>query len=80
MTALERAETTSAELLRLALLAKLAVDLGDPVLCRRAARHAVTAARFLSGSDFPAYVNSDDTDALPTVGDLLPSRDTERES
>ena len=57
------------------MLAKLAVDLGDPMLTRRAARHAVGAAQRLALCDFPAYVDSDDSDDLPTIADLLPNRD-----
>ncbi len=40
-------------LLRTALLAKLAVDLQDPALARRAARDALAHARMLSGLGFP---------------------------
>ena len=49
------------ELLRTALLAKLAVDLGDPTLTRRAARLAHTAARLLAGmGDLPVHADPDD--------------------
>lgn len=48
------------ELLRTALLAKLAVDLQDPRLARRAAREALAQARLLSGLDFLAYEDEDD--------------------
>lgn len=69
---LEWATTAAAELLRVSLLAKLAVDLEDPVLARRAARKAQAPARLLAGLDFAAYVGEDqDDDALPEVGDLL---------
>jgi hypothetical protein len=57
------------ELLRTALLAKLACDLEDPALARRAAREASRHARLLSGLDFPAYDTGDEP--LPDVGDLL---------
>ena len=73
------AEKTSTELLRLSLLAKLAVDLGDPVLARRAARHAVTSARLLAGLDWqaPRLEQDDEDDDLPELDELLerlPSR------
>lgn len=67
--------STAQELLRTALLSKLAVDLEDPVLARRAARCAAESARLLSGLDFPAHVDEDQADedaaGLPDVGDLL---------
>ena len=44
----------AADLLGAALLAKLAVDLEDPVLARQAASQAGAAARWLQGLDFPA--------------------------
>ena len=61
------------ELLRTALLAKLAVDVGDPALARRAARRAASSARLLSGMHLPAYVDPDEDldDDLPKLGDLL---------
>jgi hypothetical protein len=63
------------ELLRTALLCKLAVDLQDPVLARRAARAAAGPARLLSGLDFASYVELDDGwdggGGLPEVQDLL---------
>ncbi len=74
------ATTTAADLLRTALLAKLAVDLEDPALARRAARYAQTAAHLLAGLDFPPHVEGDDLDdeqELPSLEDLLermPSR------
>ncbi len=74
------ASATAAELVRTALLAKLAVDLGDPPLARRAARYAQSSAHQLAGLNFPAHVdNGDEGDdqALPEVEDLLarmPSR------
>lgn len=68
-----RASEVAAELLRTALLAKLAVDIEDPVLARRAARYATASARLLSGLDFPPHSDDDDDHAggLPEVGDLL---------
>lgn len=72
MTCLLRAHGAAEELLRTALLAKLAVDLQDPVLARRAARRAVLSGRLLSGLDFPALVSLDEEDSdLPDVQDLL---------
>jgi hypothetical protein len=81
MSAREQASTTAAELQRTALLAKLAVDLGDPPLARRAARYAQSSARLLAGSDFPPHVDDDcddcdhdhdhDHQSLPEVDDLL---------
>lgn len=72
MTCLLRAHGAAEELLRTALLAKLAVDLQDPVLARRAARRAVLSGRLLSGLDFPAFVSLDEEDSdLPDVQDLL---------
>lgn len=71
---LERATVAAAELLRVALLAKLACDLGDPQLTRRAARHAQTVAHHLAGLHFPVhpdYVLPEVPDALPEVDDLL---------
>jgi hypothetical protein len=71
------AQSVAFELVRTALVAKLAVDLGDPVLARRAARYAQSSARLVAGLDFPAHVESDDDQALPEVDDLLermPSR------
>lgn len=70
---LDAATLAATELLRTALLAKLAVDLQDPALARRAAREALTHARLLAGLDFPP----DEEDALhcgprlPTVEELL---------
>lgn len=61
-------------LLRTALLAKLAVDLEDPVLARRAAREALAHARLLSGLDFPPDAEGDvhcGPRPLPAVEDLL---------
>lgn len=63
------AEGVARELLRTALLCKLAIDIGDPVLAGRAARRAATSARLLGGMDLPAYVDPDDD--LPEVDDLL---------
>ena len=63
------AEGVAHELLRTALLAKLAVDLGDPALARRAARRAAGSARLLSGMDLPVSVDPDED--LPEVDDLL---------
>jgi hypothetical protein len=54
------------ELVRVSLLCKLALDLDEPVLARRAARHAVTAARELAEMDVPT-----DAEPLPEVDDLL---------
>lgn len=71
---LDLATTAAWQLLRTALLAKLAVDLEDPALARRAAREALTHARLLSGLDFPPGVEDDvhcGPRPLPTVGDLL---------
>ncbi len=67
------------KLLRTALLAKLAVDLEDPALARRAARYAQTSAHLLAGLDFPPHDDREEPDdqALPEVEDLLerlPSR------
>ncbi len=76
-TPLERATTTAAELVRYALVAKLAVNLGDPPLARRAARYAESSARLLGGLEFPVHVDDDDDLPLPEVDDLLarmPSR------
>lgn len=47
------AATAARNLLKVSLLAKLAVDLQDPALARRAAREAQTHARLLAGLDFP---------------------------
>ncbi len=62
---------TAQELLRTALLAKLAVDLGDPALARRAARYAQSSAQLLAGLDIPTHV---DDEELPKVDDLLAQR------
>jgi hypothetical protein len=77
--ATDLALTTAFELVRTALVAKMAVDLGDPVLARRAVRYAQSSAQLLAGLDFPADVDGDgsDDEALPEVDDLLermPSR------
>lgn len=75
--ALERATTAAADLLRCSLVVKLAVDLEDPRLARRAARQVITSARLLTGMDFPDgrdWIDSDDQDddaLLPEVADLL---------
>ena len=53
------AVVASTELLRTAALAKLATDLRDPALARRAAREAVTHARLLAGLDYPAPAEAD---------------------
>ncbi len=78
-SSLTLASSTAAELLRTALLAKLAVDLEDPALARRAARYARSSAHLLSSLDFPPHTDQpdDDDQALPEVEDLLermPSR------
>lgn len=69
------AAETANELLRTALLAELAVDLGDPRLARRAARHSASNARLLAGLDLPRHEDDDDDPdedvALPEVDDLL---------
>jgi hypothetical protein len=78
MTVPDLVSDTAHELLRTALLAKLAVDLGDPQLARRAARYAQSSAKLLAGLDLPTYVEDDDDESLPEVDDLLermPSRD-----
>lgn len=60
------------ELLRLALLAKLAVDLQDPALAHRAAREAMAQAGLLHALDFPSYVDeADDDEDLPELDELL---------
>lgn len=56
---------TARELLRTALLVKLAVDLADPVLARRAARQAAGHARLLSGLSVPPYAEPGDDDGAP---------------
>jgi hypothetical protein len=71
MTAPDLVSDTAHELLRTALLAKLACDLGDPALARRAARYAQSAAKLLAGLDLPTYVEEDDDEPLPEVDDLL---------
>lgn len=74
MTPLDRATSAAADLLRTSLVARLAVDLEDPQLARRAAREAGTHARLLRGMDFPPYRGED---PLPELDDLLermPSR------
>lgn len=71
MTA-DLAAEAAQELLRTALLAKLAVDLQDPVLARRAARKALAQARLLAGLDFPAAV--DDATPVPTLDEVLARR------
>ncbi len=48
-----RAGVAAQELLRTALLARLAVDLDDPALARRAATAAVRHARLLAGLSWP---------------------------
>jgi hypothetical protein len=75
------AVSTAFELVRTALLAKLAVDLGDPMLARRAARYAQSAAHLLAGLDFPPYDDREDPDdqALPEVEDLLERMPSRRE-
>lgn len=69
------AKRTAADLLRLALLARLATQLDDPRLARRAARDAQAAAHLLAGLDWPARPGlddgPDDDPALPSVGVLL---------
>jgi hypothetical protein len=52
-TAHDRAADTAHALLRAALVGKLAVDLGDPHLSRRAAQQARASAQHLAGLDFP---------------------------
>jgi hypothetical protein len=54
------------ELIRLALLARLALELGDPDLARRAARYAVPVVRLLAGLDDGTHLGP-----LPEVDDLL---------
>jgi hypothetical protein len=75
------AASTAFELVRTALVAKLAVDLGDPVLARRAARYAQSSARLLGGLDFPAEVDEPqrDVEHLPEVDDLLERMPSRRE-
>lgn len=51
------ASRAALELLRTALLAKLAVDLQDPALAHRAAREALAQAGLLHALDFPPYVD-----------------------
>ncbi len=78
--------TAAFELVRTALVAKLAVDLGDPVLARRAARYARSSAQLLAGLvDFPPHDDREEPDdqALPEVEDLLerlPSRHDVKEA
>lgn len=51
---------TAGELLRAALLCKLALDLDDPRLARRAAREAAASARLLAGLNLhPAEPDGD---------------------
>ncbi len=74
------ATLTAAELLRTALLAKLAVDLEDPALVRRAAGYAESSAHLLAGLTFPTYVDREEDDedqSLPSLDEFLdrmPSR------
>ncbi len=73
------AYSTAFELVRTALVAKMAVDLGAPVLARRTARYAQSSVRLLAGLDISAHPDEDDDEdrALPEVEDLLermPSR------
>ncbi len=88
-TGLAAAASSVGELLRAALVAKLAVDLEDPVLARRAARLAAGHAQVLSRLDFPAHSKEDDDVLsepdvqpdvqLPDVGDLLALRHSSRD-
>lgn len=72
---LDLAAVEATELLRTALLAKLAVDLEDPVLARRAARQSLAHARLLSGLEFPPHVDTDEGGArMPELDDLLTRR------
>jgi len=58
----------------------LALDLGDTVLARRAARYAASSARLLSGLDFPdASEDHDDDQALPELDELLERLPSRRE-
>jgi hypothetical protein len=61
------AATATFDLLRCALLAKLAADLGDPALTRRAALEAAGHARLLAGRGHTPEAAT----ALPEVDDLL---------
>ena len=68
------AGSTATDLLRFAMVAKLATDLGDPVLARRAARYAVSSAHLLAGLDWQPEAQEDeddDTAPLPAVDELL---------
>ncbi len=85
-TGLAAAASSVGELLRAALVTKLAVDLEDPVLARRASRLAAGHAQVL---DFPAHSKEDDDDDVrsesesdiqpPDVGDLLALRHSSRD-
>jgi ATP phosphoribosyltransferase regulatory subunit HisZ len=81
-TAHDRAADTAHALLRAALVGKLAVDLGDPGLSRRAAQQARASAQHLAGLDFPD--TRDWTEDEPaTVDQLLAElhpRQTEHEA
>ncbi len=54
------------ELIRLGLLARLALELDDPDLARRAARYALPVVRLLAGLD-----DGSPPGPLPEVDDLL---------
>lgn len=56
------------DLLRAAMTVKLALDLDDPRLARRAAREAAALARLLAGLDVGEHLVDVD---LPDVADLL---------
>jgi ATP phosphoribosyltransferase regulatory subunit HisZ len=70
-TAHDRAAASAHALLRAALVGKLAVDLGDPGLSRRAAQQARASAHHLAGLDFPDTRDWTGDDEPPTVDQLL---------
>jgi len=67
----DAAAAAAFDLLRTALLAKLAVDLDDPVLSRRAATEAAGHARLLAGLDYPPAVDDDAVHAEVVDGQPL---------
>jgi hypothetical protein len=67
----DRAADTAHALLRAALVGKLAVDLGDPALSRRAAQQARASAQHLAGLDFPDTRDWAGDDEPATVDQLL---------